>query len=94
MHACRLDLLQMQCRAWTGRLVAVVYLPLREGGTVISWDERIDGVSVLNAIRVLSRFYDGLDPVSEFVYPPDTLPISLGPLRSKAGPFCRCLPGL
>lgn len=48
----------------------MVYLPLSEKGSVVSWDQRVDGVSILDIMRVLSRFYDGLDPTSEFFSAP------------------------
>ncbi|CAL8466140.1 g5676 [Coccomyxa elongata] len=59
----RLDLLHLQCRAWTGRLAAVVYVPLM-GKRVVSWNERVDGSSMRDIFKVLSQFYDDLDPMS------------------------------
>lgn len=64
---CRLDLLDLQCRAWTGRLAAVVYVPLM-GKRVVSWNERVDGSSMHDIFKVLSQFYDDLDPMSAHLH--------------------------
>jgi hypothetical protein len=44
-------------------MVAAVYLPLLDG-VVSSWDERLQGRSLLDILRILSQFYDDLDPAS------------------------------
>jgi hypothetical protein len=62
-HARRLDLLQLQCRAWMGRLAAVVYVPLLAGAAQ-SWEPRLHGRRVRSLLQTLSRFYDSLDPMS------------------------------
>ncbi|BDA51007.1 probable LARGE xylosyl- and glucuronyltransferase 2 [Coccomyxa sp. Obi] len=59
----RLDLLHLQCQAWTGRLAAVVYVPLM-GKSVVSWNDMVDGSSMRDIFKVVSRFYDELDPMS------------------------------
>ena len=46
-----------------GRVAAVVYVPLRQNRTQ-SWDERFHDKRLRAILRTLSRFYDGLDPMS------------------------------
>ena len=61
----RLDFLHLQCRAWTGRAVAAVYVALAAGAnTTVSWDPRFAGRPLLAVRQALSRFYDALDPTS------------------------------
>ena len=63
--ACRLDFLHLQCRAWTGRVVAAVYVALSPGSnTTVSWDPRSAGQPLLAVRQAISRFYDALDPTS------------------------------
>ncbi|CAL5228520.1 g11672 [Coccomyxa viridis] len=59
----RLDLLALQCRAWMGRVAAVLYAPMMKG-KVVSWHQRLKGRSVLDLNKVLSSFYDELDPLN------------------------------
>lgn len=59
----RLDLLHLQCRAWTGRVAAVMYVPLM-GISIVSWDDRVNGQSLRHIFKIISRFYDDLDPLS------------------------------
>ena len=61
--ACRLDLLALQCKAWMGRVAAVIYAPFRDG-RMVSGDARLQGRTLLDLHRVLSSFFDGLDPMS------------------------------
>ena len=47
-----------------GRVAAVLYAPLMKG-RVLSWDPRLKGRSVLDLNKILSSFFDELDPMSE-----------------------------
>ena len=60
---CRLDLLALQCKAWMGRVAAVIYAPFRDG-VMVSGDARLQGRTLLDLNKVLSSYFDALDPMS------------------------------
>ena len=62
-RTCRLDLLALQCKAWMGRVSAVIYAPFRDG-VMVSGDARLRGCTLLDLNKVLSSFFDGLVPMS------------------------------
>lgn len=47
-----------------GRVAAVLYAPTTKG-KVLSWDQRLKGRSVRDLNKILSSFFDELDPMSE-----------------------------
>lgn len=47
-----------------GRVAAVLYAPTMNG-QVVSWDPRLKGRIVLDLNRILSTFFDELDPMSK-----------------------------
>ncbi len=47
-----------------GRVAAVLYAPMMKG-KVVSWHNRLKGRSILDLNKILSSFYDELDPLSE-----------------------------
>ena len=54
-----------------GKIAAVLYVPMMKG-KVVSWHQRLKGRSVMDLNKVLSSFYDELDPLSE-TQPPQAL---------------------
>ena len=57
-------MLHLQCRAWTGRVVAAVYVPMSRSGRAVSWNAQLAGKPLRAILQILSQFYDGLDPMS------------------------------
>ena len=47
-----------------GRVAAVLYAPMMNG-KVVSWDHRLKGRSVLDLNKIISSFFDELDPMSK-----------------------------
>jgi len=47
-----------------GRVAAVLYAPMMKG-KVASWDPRLRGRSALELNKILSTFFDELDPMSK-----------------------------
>lgn len=56
----------------------MLYAPLMKG-KVVSWDSRLRGRSVLELNKILSSFFDELDPMSEHSKPActDNCPVLL-----------------
>ena len=86
-RTCRLDLLALQCKAWMGRVAAVIHAPFRDG-VMVSGDARLRGRTLLDLNKVLSSFFDGLDPMSAL---PALFTISLSIATMPFKPTSGCM---